>query len=65
MNGGSFVIPEERCSWTDSQGLCRHRHLILGVVVFLKHLLIISQVGGGAGVNLVPVEGKASLEGEG
>ena len=45
MNGGSFVIPEERYSWTDFQGLGRHRHLILGVVVFLKHLLIISQVG--------------------
>ena len=45
MTGGSFVIPEKRCSWADSHGLSRHRHLILGEVVFLKHLLIISQVG--------------------
>lgn len=45
VTGGSFVIPEKRCAWADSQGLGRHRHLILGEVVFLKHLLIISQVG--------------------
>ena len=59
------MILEERYSWTDSQGLGRHRHLILGGgVAFLKHLLIISQVGRG-GVDLVPAEGKAGLEGEG